>query len=168
MEYWDLYDRNKNLLNKVHLRGEKLNSGEYHIIVFGWIVNDDHKFLLTQRHPDLKFPLTWECSKGGLLAGEDSITGAIREVEEEIGIKLNKENGQLINTDIDDEYNCIKDIYLFKKNIDINDIKVHEKEVVDVKWVSIQEFYEMAGRGEIGPSALHGMEKIKENINKSN
>ena len=29
MEYWDLYNKDKQKLNKTHLRGEKLNPNEY-------------------------------------------------------------------------------------------------------------------------------------------
>ena len=98
MEYWDLYDKNRQKLNKIHLRGKELNEGEYHIVVNIWIINDQNKILLTKRHPNKIWPLKWECTGGSVIAGEDSFTGAIREVEEEIGIRLKKENGKLIDT----------------------------------------------------------------------
>jgi mutator protein MutT len=160
MEYWDLYDKDRKKLNKIHLRGEKMNLGEYYIVVSGWIINDENKILLTQRHPQKTFPLTWECSKGALIAGEDSFSGVLREVEEEIGIKLEKYNGKLIDTYIGNDF--IKDVYLFTKNVNIEETKLQADEVINIKWVTINEFNEMAKEGKIGPSALKDMEKIKE------
>ena len=159
MEYWDLYDKDRNKLNKVHLRGERVKSGEYYLIVSGWIINDENKVLLTQRHPEKTFPLTWECVKGAVITGEDSFTGVLREAEEDIGIRLNKEKGKLIDTFIGSDF--IKDVYLFRENVNIEETKLQEKEVVNIKWVTINEYNEMLKKGEIGPTAIKDMEKIK-------
>jgi isopentenyldiphosphate isomerase len=159
MEYWDLYDKDRKKLNKIHPRGEKINSGEYYIVVSGWIINDESKILLTQRHPKKTFPLTWECSKGAVKSGENSWDGVLREVEEEIGIKLNKETGELVDTYIGNDF--IKDVYLFKENIDIEKTKLQNNEVIKIKWVTINEFNEMEKNGEISPTAIMDMERIK-------
>jgi isopentenyldiphosphate isomerase len=172
MEYWDLYNKDRQKLDKIHARGEKTNDGEYHIVVSVWIINDKNQILLTQRHPQKKtFPLKWECTEGSVLAGEDSFTGALREVEEEIGIKLQKENGRLIDTirRTDDikccrscAARCIKDVYLFRENIDIKKTKLQETEVVDIKLVTIKEFDEMVKRDEIAEPILYDMEKLRQ------
>ena len=101
------------------------------------------------------FPLNWECTGGSVLSGEDSLTGALREVDEEIGIKLTKENGKLIHsiTRKDD----IKDIYLFFENINIKDTKLQEEEVIDIKWVKINEFNKMVKNNEIAEPILYDM-----------
>ncbi len=39
MEYWDLFDKERNLLNHKGIRGEKLKNGEYHIVINAWIKN---------------------------------------------------------------------------------------------------------------------------------
>jgi mutator protein MutT len=160
MEYWDLYNKNRQKLHKIHLRGKEINQGEYHLVVNIWIINNKNKILLTQRHPEKNFPLKWECTGGSVIAGEDSFTGALREVEEEIGIKLKKENGKLIDTVIRE---CdIKDIYLFNENIKIEETKLQENEVINIKWVTKKEFDEMAKAGEIAVPILYDMEKLKE------
>jgi len=160
MEYWDLYDINRKNLNKRHLRGNKLNEGEFHIVVNIWIINSGKKILLTQRHEEKTFPLKWECTGGSIIAGEDSLTGAIREVEEEIGIILDKKNGKLIDsiTRKDD----IKDIYVFEEDIDINKTKLQEKEVIAIKWITFNEFKDMVKNNEIAEPILCDMEKLKE------
>jgi isopentenyldiphosphate isomerase len=160
MEYWDLYNRNRQKLNKKHLRGKAINPGEYHVVVNIWIINDRNEILLTQRHPEKTFPLKWECTGGSVIADEDSFTGAMREVEEEIGIKLEKQNGKLIDTII--RKDDIKDIYLFKENIKIEETKLQENEVVNIKWVTVKEFYEMVKQNEIAEPILYDMKKLKE------
>jgi 8-oxo-dGTP diphosphatase len=162
MEYWDLYNEEREKLNKKHLRSNTniLNPGEYHIVVNIWIINDQNKIIITQRHPQKEWPLKWECSGGSLIAGEDSITGALREAEEEIGIKLKKENGKLIYSkkkEMD-----FKDIYLFKENIDINKTKLQENEVVNIKLVSNVELLEMVKNNEIAEPIIEDINKLVE------
>ena len=159
MEYWDLYSKNRKKLNKIHLRGVEIPQGEYHVVVNIWIINDKNQILLTQRHADKTFPLTWECTGGSIIAGEDSFTGAIREVEEKIGIRLKKENGKLIDTIT--RKDDIKDIYLFFENVDIKKAKLQENEVIGIKWVTYSEFKQMVERNEIADPILYDMEKIK-------
>ena len=51
-EFWDLYDKNRNKLGRLHERGLPINSGEYHLAVEVWVKNNRNQVLLTQRHPD--------------------------------------------------------------------------------------------------------------------
>ena len=87
-EYWDIYDADRIKTNRKHLRGEPIADGDYHLVVNIWIYNSQGKVLLTQRHPDIPFPLKWACTGGSALAGEDTLTAAIRETREEIGLIL--------------------------------------------------------------------------------
>ena len=84
-EYWDIYDADRIKTNRKHLRGEPIADGDYHLVVNIWIYNSQGKVLLTQRHPDIPFPLKWACTGGSARAGEDTLTAAIRETREEIG-----------------------------------------------------------------------------------
>jgi 8-oxo-dGTP pyrophosphatase MutT (NUDIX family) len=103
--------------------------------------------------------LKWECTGGAVLAGEDSYAGALREVEEEIGIKL-KTQGKIIDTLI--RKDNFKDIYLFYENIEIKEAKLEEGSVIDIKWVTIKEFDDMVKKNEIAEPILYDIEKIKE------
>ena len=159
IEYWDLYDINRKKLNKIHQRGNKIPNGEFFLAVNVWIVNNNKEILLTQRHPDKTWPLKWECPGGAVLAGEDSYKGALREVEEEIGIKL-LTKGRLIETIILKEY--IKDIYLFIENVSIENGKLEENSVINIKWTTIHEFNDMVERSEIAEPILKDMKKLRE------
>jgi 8-oxo-dGTP pyrophosphatase MutT (NUDIX family) len=122
MEYWDLYDRNGNSLHKTQVRGPT-NKNEYHIVVHIWIKNDD-KIILTKRDPNKPWPNKWECTGGSVVVGEDSISGAIREVKEEIGININ--NIKLIERIIRDENPDFLDVYLCTENIKIEEAILQE------------------------------------------
>jgi mutator protein MutT len=160
MEYWDLFNEKREKINKLHSRADKINPGEYHIVVNVWIINDQNKIIITQRHPEKPFPLKWECSGGSVIAGEDSITGALREVEEEIGIKLKKENVKLIYTRRRE--NDFKDTYLFKGNINIKETKLQENEVINIKWVTKEELMEMVKNNEIAEPIIYDIKKLEE------
>jgi mutator protein MutT len=146
MEYWDLYDRNGNSLHKTKIRGP-LNKNEYHVVVNIWIKNDEGKILMTKRDPEKPWPNKWECTGGSIIAGEDSITGAIREVKEEIGIDI--ENLKFIERIIRDEYDDFLDVYLYRGNIDIEKTKLQEGEVIDIKWCTKEEVINIVKAGEM-------------------
>jgi ADP-ribose pyrophosphatase YjhB (NUDIX family) len=49
-------------------------------------MNAEGEVLLTKQHQNKPHPNLWECPDESVLAGEDSLEGAIREIKEEIGI----------------------------------------------------------------------------------
>ena len=92
-EKWDIYDKYMKKTGKTCIRGEyKLKEDEYHLVVHIWIITKQGKILLTQRSERKQIdPLKWECTGGSVLKDEEPIDAALRETEEEIGIKLKKE-----------------------------------------------------------------------------
>ncbi len=98
-EIWDIYDENRNLTGKTIKRAEyinKIKENEYHLVVHIWIKNDNNEWLISKRTPNKHFPLLWECTGGSALAGEESLTAALREVKEELGITLDKSRAGFI------------------------------------------------------------------------
>ena len=81
----------------------------------------------------------WECNGGQVSSGEEGSNAIIREIKEELGIILN--DGILFKT-IKKEHK-FKDLYLFYQDIDIKNIHFMDDEVVDVKWVTINEYLNM-------------------------
>lgn len=144
-ELWELYDKDKNKINKIVKRGDKLNDDEFHIVVNVWIKNKNNEFLITQRSINKSFPLIWETTGGSALLGEDSIDAAIREVKEELNISLKKEDAKLIGTTLRYFENCpdILYVYLFESNCDISEIKIQEEEVNDVMWATKDEIIDL-------------------------
>lgn len=154
-ELWDLYDKNKNKLNKIVKRGDKLNDDEYHLVVNSWIKNDKNEFLITQRSPNKSHPLMWECTGGSALKGEESIDAAIREAREELGIYVSKKDAKYIGSTLRYYPGCpdILDVWLFKSNVDINNIKIQQEEVNDAMWANKNKIMELYEEGKFDANA---------------
>ena len=157
MELWDIYDRNRNKIGKLHERGQRLRPGEYHLVADVWTITPEGKILLTQRHPNKHLGLMWECTGGAVLAGENSLEGAARELAEEVGIKVTLEQLKFISTHKSKE--CFLDTYLNRQKVELKDIKLQEEEVVDAKFVDYKELEQMHKAGMIVPSVW---ERFKE------
>lgn len=145
----DIYDENRNKTGRTKVRHrDTLEKGEFIIGVQAIIINSKKQILISQRSElKDKLPLKWECNGGALLSGEDVIDRLIREIYEELGIKLLKEEAIFLKTTKNNHR--FKDIYLFKKDIEINEIKYTDGESIDSKWVDINEFISMFNNGEI-------------------
>jgi len=145
-ELWDVYDGNRHRTGKLHERGIPMAEGEYHLVVQIWIVNDAGKFLISRRHPNKSYPLCWEATGGAVTAGESSRIGALREVEEELGLKLDPKMGKCV---IKEKHrNVFADIWLYRANVDISELSFQPTEVVDAKWATPQEIEQMCKDGQ--------------------
>ena len=95
-ELWDIYDKNRIKTGRTIERGQPMTENEYHIVVQVWIRNSNGQWLISRRSPGKSMPLKWEPTGGSVLAGEDSLTGALREVREELGVVLKPDTGRLL------------------------------------------------------------------------
>lgn len=132
MEYWDVYDKKGKWKRRAIRKGERLKNDEYHIIVEGWILRDDGNFIIQRRALDKKsFAGMWYCSAGGsVISRETPKEGMVREFKEELGIDISEEELRLKR--IITEKNTIFYIFLVRKNIFLDEIKLQEEEVMDV------------------------------------
>jgi isopentenyldiphosphate isomerase len=143
VEYWDVYNRKGKWKTKVIRRGEPLKAGEYHLIVEGWILRDDGKFIIQRRSLNKKsFAGMWYCSAGGsVISGESSKEGMVREFKEELGIDISISDLKLKR--IITERNTIFHIFLVRKNISLEEITLQEEEVMDVRLATVEEIYKL-------------------------
>ena len=153
MELIDIYDSNKNLTGKIieRTRNAKLKDDEYFLYVQCWILNSKREILLTQRKKDKLHGGMWEPTGGCVISGETSIEGIKRELHEEIGIEVSSKDLILRETIKEERKyrNCFRDIYIIQKDIDLNDLKFNDGEVVNAKFVTIDEFKDMLDRKEV-------------------
>lgn len=139
-EIWDVYDENRNktgetMFREDYFKGER-DMNKYHLAVHVWIKNSKGEWLISKRTPNKSFPLLWEQTGGSVLAGEDSLAGALREVREELGIALDKDNGYLYTSLKRDIYPDFCDVWIFNCDCDIKDIILQEDETCDAMWAS--------------------------------
>ncbi|MCR5146810.1 MAG: NUDIX domain-containing protein [Clostridia bacterium] len=163
-ELWDIYDINKMKTGRTAERDVyELKEGEYHLIVTGIIMNSKNEILISKRAPHKKFGLMWECNCGSVLAGETSLEGIIRELREELGIEFSKKEAIFLKEVRRDEVPPdFKDLWLFRRDIDINDITFPDGESIEAKWVDIEEFMRMYENREIIPTVDFGMEEYQQ------
>lgn len=162
IEYWDVYDINRNKTGQVHQRGLELKEGKYHLVVAVWIKNKNNEILLTKRNAEKLWGNYWECTGGAVIAGEDSLTGAKRELLEEIGIEVTSEQLKLLGTTIHKTW--FTDTYLLTKDISLSDLKLQAEEVTDAKWVNINEFDTMCSKDLIVPVVLEQFRQYRNEI----
>ncbi|MDQ0430150.1 8-oxo-dGTP pyrophosphatase MutT (NUDIX family) [Planomicrobium stackebrandtii] len=143
MEIWDLFDDERKLLGKQHMRGQAMTPGEYHIVVEIFTFNRDGKLLVTQRDGAKTYPLLWECTGGSVTARETSLVGAVRELEEETGLVADPKDLQLIGSLKKDVY--FLDSYMWKspKQLELTDLNLQDGEVCGAKFVTLAEWEEM-------------------------
>ncbi len=151
-EYFDILDENGNKTGKTKPRSCVHRDGDWHKAVHIWIVNDKNEVLLQKRSPNKdSHPNMWDISSAGhLTAGDESISGAIREIKEELGVDISQQQLTLIGTRkkrgdytaqfINSEFN---DVYLLRLSLDLNKITLQEDEVSEVKYVPLDTFREM-------------------------
>lgn len=151
IELWDLYDGERNRTCNVISRNSPIPNGLFHISVSVWIRNSKGQYLISQRHSQKTYPLYWECTGGSITSGEDSLAGAVREVKEELGIYLNPLGGKIIYQTCRTKTQDFYDVWLFFKDLDIKEICLQDKEVIDAKWVDRGELVKMYNDGKLHP-----------------
>jgi isopentenyldiphosphate isomerase len=151
-EYFDILDENGNKTGKTKLRSEVHRDGDWHKAVHIWIINDKGDILLQRRcaTKDSNPNMLDISSAGHLSAGDDSLSGAMRELKEELNINVKPEELQFIKTlkkssrytetFINNEF---ADLYILRTNKTINEMRYQEEEISEIFYVPYKEFKNM-------------------------
>jgi Isopentenyldiphosphate isomerase len=151
MEFLDILDESGNKTGRIVERGKRINKNEFHLVVNVWIKNNKGEFLITKRSPNKKmFPNMWETTCGAVIAGEDSLKAALREVKEEINIDLSPVSGKHLFRlkRVDNKLQDFVDVWLFKQEVDIREITYQPEEVSGAKWVTQEQIIKLIEIGE--------------------
>ena len=147
MEYSDIYDAERNLTGRKHLRGTPWHRGEFGLIVCVWVYDGRGRILMTQRAPEKSFAGTWENSGGAAQAGETSRQAIARELYEETGIRANPQEFELLATRRDKD--AFFDFYALRDETPIEKIVLQPGETSAAKWVTFKEIHQMIRRRQI-------------------
>mgnify|MGYP003571244639 FL=1 len=160
-EYFDVLDKDRNHLGYKKERGEEMLDNEYNMGVENYIISD-HKILMTKRSENKSHAGMWEVPGGCSQAGEESFDTLKREMQEEVGVKVNSTNTKLVGTKLYKKQ--FVDIYQTITNIDIQNIKMQEEEVSDVQLIDKDAFYKLIEENKIVPSVLDRWNYVKDNL----
>lgn len=156
MELLDVLDENGNKAGIVETRDEVHRKGLWHKTVHIWVVNSKRDILLQKRSAEKKTnPNMWTTSASGhLSAGDESIDGAVRELYEEIGIKADKNELKYLFTVSEEKVlgDIINkervDVYLLRRDVSLEELRLQVEEVSDIKWFTLAEFEKMVNSGD--------------------
>ncbi|MHB9031882.1 MAG: NUDIX hydrolase, partial [Anaerolineae bacterium] len=133
------------------LRGGNWPPGAYHLVVHVCLFNSSGEMLIQQRQPFKEgWSNMWDVTVGGsALAGETSQAAATRELQEELGyrVDLTGERPHLtINFDVG-----FDDFYLVKVEPALNELHLQPTEVQAVRWATKRAILSMIDSGEFIP-----------------
>lgn len=148
-ELIDILDSEGNLTGQTAMKSEAHRKGLFHKTVHVWFFTSEGEILLQQRGKNKDtHPLLWDVSVAGHIgAGEEIEIAAVREVHEEIGLTISKEDLIKIGLFpsffkhrkdlIDNEFHHI---FLCELKNSFEDLKKQKSEVEDLKLLSIAKF----------------------------
>lgn len=144
MEIWDVYDDQRRPTGRTHIRGRLMAGGENHIAVGIIVFNRKGEILLTRRCPEKRIaPGQWENTVGSVLAGEDSLSGAVRELREETGIEAEEDELFFLHTVNRRIPHCFMDVYLLYRDIDLSQLVLQPGETCEARWVRFRQWESM-------------------------
>ena len=164
MELLDIYDDEGNKTGRVIERGNKeevLTEHEHIAVAVIFIENSNHEFLIqkTSKEKGGEFSSTG----GHITHNETPMSTIIREVEEELGITLTKEEIKdlgFIKYDMPLRY-----LFYVKKDINLESIKIRQEEVDYVEYKRVDEIEKLINTNQMLKS--HGI-LFHELLNKLN
>lgn len=173
-EYLDIFDENNKSLNEKKERKIVHEKGLWHREISVWIINEKNDILIQKRAETKKLaPNKWSLCAGHVMTGETIIEAALREIEEEVGIKglcpadlilFDIQKCEQIKGDI--QNNHYKYCYILKTNYKENEFVIQKEELSEVKYVSWKDLENLSKEDcENYTSTLKG-EKLKNSLNK--
>lgn len=146
-EWNDVYNEQRQLTGRTHLRGTPWKQGEYGLVVCVWVYDGKGHFLLTRRAKGKSFAGTWENSGGAAKAGESSLQAIQRELFEETGIRAEESEFTLLASDQD--HNNFYDHYCLKRRVATREIVLLPGETDRVMWASFSKIHWMIRTGKM-------------------
>jgi len=147
-EIWDVLDSKGAKTGRLHERGRPMPAGDYHLVVHVWKRNSRGEWLIDERAPrgTDKWGHKWETTGGSAVAGDDSLSAALRESKEELGIDLDPRKGELFRRIIHDSF--FVDVWVFEYDCPIEGIRFQAGETCRAVWATADKIRDMMANGE--------------------
>lgn len=151
-ELFDVLDEQGNKTGQTKPRTAVHRDGDWHRASDIWIINPRRGILLQRRAANKdSWPGYWDISCGGhLTVGDDPVTGALRELEEELGLKAKPTDLHYLMTlrssvrpTPDFINNSFNELFWLQTNLELKDFRLQTSEISDIKYVSSAELRTM-------------------------
>lgn len=142
MELLDVVDENNELTGKAMDRDVIHDQEILHREVAVWIMNEKGEVLIQKRSATKKNePNMWGVTAGHLAVNEEPTLGMLREMKEEIGINVLKEELELLSIEKCDDVNnkCFVYMYFYQTDKKQEEYVLQKEEVSYVKYVTVEE-----------------------------
>ena len=163
MEKRDLYNRYKENTEFTILKEQEIPDNYYTLVVTVLIQNSKNEILIQKRSKQKggEYGLT----SGHPKSGENSLTGIISEIKEELGMETNPQELQLMYSTRDDRNRCFYDLYYLKKDYEKEKMLLQKEEVEKVYWFPEEKVKELCNNGEFKESHIEAFEILMKKIN---
>lgn len=149
MEYLDTYNEDGTPTGRKKLRAEVHRDGDWHKTIHAWIMNSKGELLIQLRDPAKETsPSKWDISIAGhISAGSDAIETLVREADEELGLEIRSEDAAYLFTVRQQRSeperslvnNELQDVFLIRRDVDIETLRFQDDEVSAVRWIAPEE-----------------------------
>lgn len=147
MELIEIVDENGNFTGEVMDKDEAHDKNLLHNEIAVFIINDRKQTLLQKRSASKRFdPNKWALCAGHVDAYESLEDAAIREIKEEIGLIVSKDELNSFGErkiSIKEENSQVNYYYYIKCNLNEEDFIIQKEELSEVKWFDIDEVINM-------------------------
>jgi len=147
-ELIDIVDSQGKPTGETCLKSVAHQKGIMHSAINVWLIDEEDRILIQKRGADVAVsPNEWDVSVAGhISAGEQPIDTAVREISEEIGLKVNSKDlhftfmykGMTVHTNglIDNGF-C--HVFIYKGNFEVKQLTPQKEEVAELKMMKLEE-----------------------------
>lgn len=167
-EIWDVLNKNGDKIGRYHERGRPMAAEDYHLAVHVWKHNGKGEWLIDRRAyrtPDDIGGGKWETTGGAAIAGEDSLTAALREAKEELGIDLDSAKGSLLlqfANQVSDVHRCLIDVWVFEHDCAVEELHFQSREICGAMWATADQIRELIRNNEFFSEARSYFDEMVE------
>ena len=163
MEKRDLYNRYKENTQYTILKKQETPDNYYTLVVLALIQNSKNEILVQKR--SMQKGGEYGLTSGHPKSGENSLSGIITEIKEELGVDAFPQELKLMYSTRDDNNKCFYDLYYLKKDYEKEKMLLQKEEVDKVYWFPEEKVNELCDKGVFKESHIEAYKILMKKIN---